>query len=84
MAELTAKQKWTQLGLGLGISLAVCFGLVAIGARAPYAAIPAVAMWLTPWIEWKTTGKQPKNLALTQCAAIGLTIAYLAFELAKR
>jgi hypothetical protein len=83
MAVLTAKQKWQQVGLGLSISMAVMLGLFVLGARAPWAAVPAVGMWATPWIEWKTSGRQPRNLLATQCGAIGLTIAYVVFELTR-
>jgi hypothetical protein len=83
MAELTLKQKWSQLGLGLAIALAASFVLLLIGAKAPWAAIPAIGMWATPWIEWKTTGRQPRNLTTTQCAAIGLSIGYLVFEMSR-
>jgi hypothetical protein len=80
MAVLTAKQKWQQVGLGLAISMAVMLGLFVLGARAPWAAAPAVGMWANPWIERRTSGRRPRNLAVTQCAAIGLTIAYVVFE----
>jgi hypothetical protein len=83
MAELTVKQKWSQLGLGLAIGLAASFALFLIGAKAPWAAIPAIGMWTTPWIEWKTTGRQPRNLTASQCVAIGLTIGYLVFEMSR-
>ncbi len=84
MAKLTAKQKTSQVGLALSISMAAVFALLLVGAGAPWAAIPAVGLWATPWIEWKTSGRKPRNIAVKQCAAIGLTIAYLVFELTRR
>ncbi|MEO7453179.1 MAG: hypothetical protein ABIV13_00270 [Fimbriimonadales bacterium] len=83
MAELTTKQKWSQFALGLGIALAVGLVLHLLGARAAFAAIPAVGMWIDPWIELRTTGRQPKNLVTRQCAALGLTIGYVIFELTR-
>jgi hypothetical protein len=83
MAVLTTKQKWQQVGLGLSIASAAVFALLLLGARAPWAAVPAVGMWANPWIEWKTSGRRPRNLWATQCAAIGLTIAYVVFELTR-
>ncbi|MDQ2985221.1 MAG: hypothetical protein M3R13_00700 [Armatimonadota bacterium] len=80
---LTARQKWSQFGLGLAVPLPVVLALHFIGARAPWAAIPAVGLWMTPWIEFKTTGRQPKDLAFKQTAALGCSIGYIIFELTR-
>lgn len=81
--KLTATQEWSQVGMAFGVASCVAIILYFSGAKAPWAAIPAVGLWATPWIEKKTTGKRPHNLATRQCSAIGATIAYVVFELTR-
>lgn len=81
--KVTAKQAWSQFALGLLIPIPIVAVLFLLGAKAPWAAIPGVALAVTPWIEFKTTGRQPKNLAVTQLAAIGTCIGYVIFELTR-
>jgi hypothetical protein len=84
MTELAAKQKWMQLGLALGITLAVSLGLLLVGAKAAALGGIAAALWAMPYIELWTTRRQPRNLALQQLRAIGVTIGFVLVELIVR
>jgi hypothetical protein len=82
--ELTSKQKWLQLLLTLAVTLSAGLLLLLVGSKAAPLGAVAAGMWATPYIELRTTRRQPPYLTFRQLAAIGVTIAFLLAELIAR